>query len=53
MFVFEKGKGRADEEDEGVEGGGGAPANFAYTQRSLKLRSQGDADDSMDEFVLL
>lgn len=50
MFVFEKGKGREEEEE---EEGSRAPTNFTYIQRSLKLAGQDDADDSMDEFVLL
>lgn len=49
MFIFEKGKGREEEEEEGSR----APTNFTYIQRNLKLTSQDDADDSMDEFVLL
>lgn len=48
MFVFEKGKGREEQEE-----GSSAPTNFTYIQRSLKLAGQDDADDSMDEFVLL
>lgn len=50
MFVFEKGKGRGEEEE---EEGRRAATNFTYIQRNLKLTSQDDADDSMDEFVLL
>lgn len=48
MFVFEKGKGREEE----VEGSS-APTNIAFIQRNLRLTSQDDADNSMDEFVLL
>lgn len=50
MFVFEKGKGRGEDEDEDSSG---APTNFTYIQRNLKLTSQDNADDSLDEFVLI